>query len=41
MVISGRFGFLIVDDNFQMRTILGSVLIGAGVTHIHYATNGA
>ncbi len=43
---SGAYGdlrslrILVVDDNFQMRTILGSVLIGAGVTNIHYATNG-
>lgn len=32
---------LIVDDNSQMRTILGSVLNGAGVAHIHYAPTGA
>jgi two-component system, chemotaxis family, chemotaxis protein CheY len=31
---------LIVDDNKQMRTIVGSVLSAAGVGHIHYAQDG-
>lgn len=31
---------LIVDDNAQMRTIIGTILAGAGVRRIHYAENG-
>jgi len=31
---------LVVDDNDQMRTIIGSVLTGAGVRDIHYAPDG-
>lgn len=37
----GSLRVLVVDDNTQMRTILGSVLNGAGVAHIHYAPTGA
>jgi two-component system, chemotaxis family, chemotaxis protein CheY len=31
---------LIVDDNEQMRTIVGAVLSAAGVGHLHYAQDG-
>ncbi len=31
---------LIIDDNAQMRTILGTVLGGAGVRDLHYAPDG-
>ena len=31
---------LIVDDNAQMRTIIGTVLSAAGVRKLHYAPNG-
>jgi two-component system chemotaxis response regulator CheY len=31
---------LVVDDNPQMRTIIGTVLLGAGVRHIRYAPDG-
>jgi two-component system chemotaxis response regulator CheY len=31
---------LVVDDNAQMRTIVGSVLRAAGVRRIHYAPDG-
>jgi two-component system chemotaxis response regulator CheY len=31
---------LVVDDNPQMRTIVGTVLLGAGVRQIHYAPDG-
>lgn len=31
---------LIVDDNKQMRTIIGTVLAAAGVRHLHYAADG-
>ncbi|WP_332771363.1 response regulator [Phenylobacterium sp.] len=31
---------LIVDDNAQMRTIIGTVLSAAGVRHLHYAPDG-
>lgn len=31
---------LIVDDNEQMRTIIGAVLGAAGVRHLHYAADG-
>lgn len=31
---------LIVDDNKQMRTIIGTVLSAAGVRHLFYATDG-
>lgn len=32
---------LIIDDNEQMRTIIGAVLGGAGVRDLHYAPDGA
>ncbi len=35
-----RLSLLIVDDNPQMRTILGSVLLAIGVRDIAYAPNG-
>lgn len=31
---------LVVDDNAQMRTIIGTVLAGAGIRQLHYATTG-
>lgn len=31
---------LIVDDNAQMRTIVGSVLAAVGIRDLHYAPNG-
>jgi two-component system, chemotaxis family, chemotaxis protein CheY len=31
---------LVIDDNKQMRTIVGSVLLAAGARNIHYAPNG-
>jgi CheY-like chemotaxis protein len=31
---------LVVDDNAQMRTIIGTVLAGAGVRRLHYAPDG-
>lgn len=31
---------LIIDDNAQMRTIIGTVLAAAGVRHLHYAQDG-
>ena len=31
---------LIIDDNEQMRTIIGAVLGGAGVRNLHYAPDG-
>jgi two-component system, chemotaxis family, chemotaxis protein CheY len=31
---------LVIDDNKQMRTIVGSVLLAAGARHIHYAPDG-
>ncbi len=31
---------LIVDDNEQMRTIIGAVLAAAGIRHLHYAMDG-
>lgn len=31
---------LIIDDNPQMRTIVGTVLAAAGVRHLHYAQDG-
>lgn len=31
---------LVVDDNAQMRSIVGTILRAAGVGHIHYAANG-
>jgi len=31
---------LVIDDNAQMRTIIGTVLLAAGIRHIHYAPNG-
>lgn len=36
----GNIRILIVDDNPQMRTIVGTVLSGAGVRNLHYATTG-
>ena len=33
-------GILIIDDNAQMRTIIGTVLAAAGVRHLHYAQDG-
>ena len=31
---------LVIDDNAQMRTIIGTVLAAAGVRHLHYASEG-
>jgi two-component system chemotaxis response regulator CheY len=31
---------LVIDDNKQMRTMVGSVLLAAGARHIHYAPDG-
>jgi CheY-like chemotaxis protein len=31
---------LVIDDNKQMRTIIGSVLLAAGARHLHYAPDG-
>ena len=36
----GTLHILVVDDNAQMRTIVGTVLAAAGVRHIHYAGDG-
>jgi two-component system chemotaxis response regulator CheY len=36
----GRVRVLVVDDNAQMRTIIGTVLAGAGVRHLYYAPEG-
>lgn len=33
----GALRVLVVDDNKQMRTIIGTVLSAAGVRHLHYA----
>ncbi len=32
---------LVIDDNPQMRSIIGTILAAAGVGQIHYASNGA
>ena len=32
---------LVIDDNAQMRTIIGTVLAAAGVGSLHYAPDGA
>jgi CheY-like chemotaxis protein len=32
--------YLVIDDNKQMRTIVGSVLMAAGARNIHYAPDG-
>lgn len=34
------FNILIIDDNAQMRTIVGTVLAAAGVRNLHYAQDG-
>ena len=34
------FHILIIDDNAQMRTIIGTVLSAAGVRHLYYAQDG-
>lgn len=31
---------LVIDDNAQMRSIIGTVLTAAGVRHLHYAPDG-
>jgi DNA-binding response OmpR family regulator len=31
---------LVIDDNAQMRSIIGTVLTAAGVRHLHYAQDG-
>ncbi len=31
---------LVIDDNAQMRSIIGTVLTAAGVRHLHYAGDG-
>ena len=31
---------LVIDDNAQMRSIIGTVLTAAGVRHLHYASDG-
>lgn len=36
----GALRILVVDDNAQMRTIVGTVLSAAGVGHLHYAPDG-
>jgi CheY-like chemotaxis protein len=36
----GALRVLVVDDNKQMRTIVGTVLSAAGVRHLHYAPDG-
>ena len=33
-------GILVIDDNAQMRSIVGSVLRAAGVGRVHYASTG-
>ncbi len=35
-----RLTLLVVDDNDQMRTIIGAVLAGAGVRNLHFAPDG-
>lgn len=35
-----RLNILVVDDNAQMRTIIGTVLTGVGVGQLHYAQDG-
>ena len=35
-----KLRLLVVDDNKQMRTIVGAVLSAAGVGHLHYAQDG-
>lgn len=34
------FHILVIDDNAQMRTIIGTVLAAAGVRNLHYAQDG-
>jgi two-component system chemotaxis response regulator CheY len=36
----GALRLLVVDDNPQMRTIVGTVLKAAGIRDLHYAPNG-
>jgi DNA-binding response OmpR family regulator len=36
----GALRVLIIDDNAQMRTIIGTVLAAAGVRNLHYAQDG-
>lgn len=36
----GELRLLVIDDNKQMRTIIGTVLAAAGVRHISYAQDG-
>lgn len=36
----GALRLLIVDDNAQMRTIVGTVLAAAGIRNLHYAPDG-
>ena len=36
----GALSILVVDDNEQMRTIIGTVLSAAGVGRLHYAADG-
>lgn len=36
----GALKLLVVDDNPQMRTIIGTVLTGAGIRRLHYAPDG-
>ena len=45
MRIDNGFGLaalrlLVIDDNAQMRSIIGTVLTAAGVRHLHYAPDG-
>jgi two-component system chemotaxis response regulator CheY len=35
-----RLRVLVVDDNAQMRQLIGAILGGAGVRHLHYAADG-
>lgn len=36
----GALRVLVIDDNAQMRTIIGTVLAGAGVRNLYYAQDG-
>ncbi|MFI4933000.1 MAG: response regulator [Caulobacterales bacterium] len=36
----GALQLLVIDDNAQMRTIVGTVLAAAGARHIYYAADG-
>jgi two-component system chemotaxis response regulator CheY len=36
----GALRILVIDDSHEMCAIVGTVLAGAGVGHLHYASNG-